>query len=115
MLAVTGDGGLMMCLSELITAVERGCNITVAVINDAALSLIDIKQQRQQYKPRGVRYPSVNFAACAQAMGCKAWRIEPGDDVSAALRAAFEEQGPALVDVVCNADGYGEQLAGIRG
>ena len=114
-LGVTGDGGLLMCLSELTTAVERGSNITVAVINDAALSLIDIKQQRQQYKPRGVRYPSVDFAACARAMGCTAWRAGPDDDVAAALRAAFETPGPALVDIVCNADGYGEQLLGIRG
>ena len=114
-LAITGDGGLMMCLSELTTAVERGCNITVVVINDAALSLIDIKQQRQQYKPRGVRYPSVDFAACAQAMGCAASRVEPGGDISAALKKAFAVNGPALVDVVCNSDGYGEQLVNIRG
>lgn len=114
-LAITGDGGLMMCLSELTTAVERGCNITVVVVNDAALSLIDIKQQRQQYQPRGVRYPSIDFAACARAMGCNASRVEPGGNVTSALRDAFAVNGPALVDVVCNPDGYGEQLLNIRG
>ena len=114
-LAVTGDGGLMMCLSELTTAVERGCDITVAVINDAALSLIDIKQQRLQYQPRGVRYPSVDFAACAEAMGCQAWRVSAGEDAASALRRAFDVKGPALVDIACNRDGYGDQLAQIRG
>ena len=56
-LACSGDGGLLMCLSELTTAVERGCRLVVVVLNDAALSLIDIKQQRQQRPSRGVRYP----------------------------------------------------------
>lgn len=114
-LAITGDGGLMMCLAELTTAVERNCNITVVVINDAALSLIDIKQQRQQYKTRGVRYPSVDFAACASAMGCQSWRIGDLDGIKPALKQAFAHDGPALVDIVCSPDGYGDQLTRIRG
>ena len=60
--AFTGDGGLLMCLSELTTAVSQGCRIVILVINDAALSLIDIKQQRQQQPSCGVRYAPVNFA-----------------------------------------------------
>ncbi len=54
--AITGDGGLMMCLAELATAVERRCPLVIVVLNDAALSLIDIKQQ--QRPNRGVRYPA---------------------------------------------------------
>lgn len=114
-LAVTGDGGLMMCLAELTTTAERGCNITVIVINDAALSLIDIKQQRHQYQQRGVRYPGVDFAASAEALGCRGWRVAGGANVSTALREAFSTAGPTLIDVICNADGYGEQLLRIRG
>lgn len=114
-LAITGDGGLMMCLAELTTAVERNCNITVVVINDAALSLIDIKQQRQQYKTRGVRYPSVDFAACANAIGCRSWRIDDLDGIKPALKEAFAHDRPALVDIVCSPDGYGDQLTRIRG
>jgi acetolactate synthase-1/2/3 large subunit len=113
--AVTGDGGLMMCLSELTTAAVHGCNITVVVINDAALSLIDIKQQRQQYKPRGVRYPSVDFAGCAAALGCRSWRVENGAHLPSTLKVAFSARGPTLVDIICNPDGYGDQLVRIRG
>jgi len=114
-IAVTGDGGLLMCLAELTTAVAQDCRLTVIVINDAALSLIDIKQQRQQYGSRGVRYTSPDLAACAEAMGCRAWRVEPGDDVAPVLSAAFAADGPTLIDVVASADGYGDQLARLRG
>lgn len=113
--AVTGDGGLMMCLGELASAKEHGCNITVIVINDATLSLIDIKQQRQQYESRGVRTFSIDLAACAKAMGCRAWRVEPGTDIAAVLAEAFVSKGPALIDVVAEAQGYGDQLTRIRG
>ncbi len=114
-LAVTGDGGMMMMLPELTTAVERNADITIIVINDAALSLIDIKQQRQQYRSNGVRYADTNFARAAEGLGCRAWRIEEESDLAGALREAIAVKGPALLDVVVNADGYGEQLTRLRG
>jgi acetolactate synthase-1/2/3 large subunit len=113
-IAVTGDGGIMMCLAELTTAVARGCQLTVIVINDAALSLIDIKQQRQLYQSRGVRYANADLAACAVAMGCRAWRVEPDDDIAPILSEAFAVNGPTLIDVVASADGYGDQLMLLR-
>lgn len=113
--AVTGDGGMMMCLSELATALEHDCDITVIVINDDALSLIDIKQQGHQYRSKGVTYPGTDFAACAKAMGCRAWRVEAGDALEPALRDALEGRGPAVIDVVADASGYPGQLAALRG
>ena len=37
MAVLTGDAGLMMCLSELATAVRLGCRLVVVAMNDAAL------------------------------------------------------------------------------
>jgi len=113
--AITGDGGLMMCLAELTTAVERRCRVVVVVVNDAALSLIDIKQQRQQRKSRGVRYPAVDFAGAARALGCRAWRLDAGDALTPVLGDAFKGDGPALIDVAIDPSGYGDQLVAIRG
>ena len=113
--AITGDGGMMMMLAELTTAVERNANVTVIVINDAALSLIDIKQQRQQYRSSGVRYASTDFARAAEGLGCRAFRVEEGGDFASALKKALAIDGPALIDVVANPDGYGEQLVRLRG
>ena len=65
--AVSGDGGMSMCIAELATAIEQNLNIKICVINDSALSLIDVKQQRQQRPSRGVRYPTHNYADIAKA------------------------------------------------
>ena len=114
-LAVTGDGGLLMCLAELSTAARLGCRLCVLVINDAALSLIEVKQQRQQRPPEGVRTPAVDFAAAARGLGCRAWSVAAGEALEPALRAAFAEPGPTLIDVTIDASGYGAQLAALRG
>jgi len=114
-IAFTGDGGLMMCLAELSTAVRLGCNITVIVLNDGALSLIDIKQQRHQHPSTGVRYPRVNFKSCAEGMGCPGWLVTTLEQVQKALGAALETPGPALIDVHVDPSGYAAQLDALRG
>jgi acetolactate synthase-1/2/3 large subunit len=113
--ALTGDGGMMMCLGELSTASRAGGKIVCVVVNDARLSLIDIKQQRQQRPSIGVRYPRIDFATAAEGLGCRSWRVGPGDDLDAALTEAFACEGPAVVDVEVDPSGYGAQLEALRG
>jgi acetolactate synthase-1/2/3 large subunit len=113
--AFTGDGGLMMCLSELATAARLGCPIVVVVFNDAALSLIDIKQQKQQRPSRGVRYPPVDLAGAAAALGCRGWRAGPDQLLAPILEAALAGPKPALVDVTIDPSGYLAQLEALRG
>lgn len=113
--ALTGDGGLMMCLGELATAAERGLSVVTIVLNDGALSLIDIKQQSRQHPAVGVRYPTIDFAAAGLAMGCAAWRVGRGEPLAGVIAEAFEAAGPALIDVDVDPAGYGDQLAALRG
>jgi acetolactate synthase I/II/III large subunit len=113
--AITGDGGMMMSLAELSTAARLEARLTVVVLNDAALSLIDIKQQRQQRPPLGVRYPRADFATAARGMGCDGWTVNRHDPLEFALAEAFAAEGPALVDVNVNPAGYRDQLIALRG
>jgi acetolactate synthase-1/2/3 large subunit len=114
-IAFTGDGGLMMCLAELSTAARLGCRLTVVVINDAALSLIDVKQQRKQHRPIGISYPAVDFAAAARGQGCRAWKVESGDNLPPVVAEALEFAGTGLIDVMIDPSPYGGQLAALRG
>ena len=52
--ALTGDGGLLMCVGELLTAVREKLRIITIVFSDASLSLIEIKQQARRLPPSGV-------------------------------------------------------------
>lgn len=110
-MAVTGDGGMSMCVGELQTAKELGLDITILVMNDSALSLIDIKQQRQQRPSLGVRYPAQDFAAIAQAYGWQAARADGPEE----LEAALSLPGPKLIDVRIDPAGYGDDMTRLRG
>ena len=114
-IAFTGDGGLLMCLAELSTAARLRCRLTVIVLNDAALSLIDVKQQRRQQRPVGVRYPAVDFAAQALGQGCSAWKVGPHEPLAPAIAAALAHDGASLIDIAVDPSPYGDQLAALRG
>jgi acetolactate synthase-1/2/3 large subunit len=114
-IALTGDGGLMMCLAELSTAARLGCRLTIIVLNDGALSLIDVKQQNRQHRSIGVRYPALDFAAAAAGLGCRAWKVERHEPLATAIDAALAHDGAGLIDVRVDPAGYGDQLAALRG
>jgi len=114
-IAFTGDGGLKMCIGELATAVQYGAKVTTVVFNDGALTLIDLKQQQRKMRPAGVRWPRTDFAKVARGFGVAAWRVETMAEYGAALEAAREVDGPALIDVVLDPAGYAAQLKAMRG
>jgi acetolactate synthase-1/2/3 large subunit len=111
----TGDGGLMMCMGELCTAVETQAKIVVVVFNDSALSLIDIKQQSRQLPTRGVRWGRHDFAGAMQALGGFGFSVHNEADYKQALQTALDANGPCLIDVQIDASGYAHQLKAMRG
>ncbi len=113
--AFTGDGGLLMCLGELLTAVQYKANITVIVFNDGSLSLIDIKQQERQLPSNGTRWPPPDFCKMMEGMGGRGYCVETIESYTHALSEALQSDGPALIDVTIDASGYSDQLKALRG
>lgn len=114
-IAFTGDGGFMMCASELALAAQTKANIVVVVFNDGTLSQIDIKQKSRNLSRRGTTWPRPDFAKVAEGLGCHSWRVDAVEDYKVALKKAFDVNGPSLIDVVVDPEGYGEQLISLRG
>jgi acetolactate synthase-1/2/3 large subunit len=114
-LCFTGDGGLMMCLGELCTAVEQQAKVIVIVFNDSALSLIDIKQQSRSMKPEGVRWRHHDFAATMEALGGVGIRVSNEQEFIEGMQQALACDGPSLLDVSIDPSGYPEQLKAMRG
>jgi len=113
--AFTGDGGLLMCLGELSTAVEQDIPIVVIVFNDQSLSLIDIKQQASGLPSRGMRWETPNFSQVMEGLGGKSYQVSDIQQYRQALDEALEIGSPVLIDVLFNPEGYGQQLKALRG
>ena len=97
--AFTGDGGLGMTLAEIETAVRLSLPVIVIVFNDAALSLIKLKQKPAgQGGDEAVRYHPVSFAAAATAMGAAGAEVTTARDLATALASALRRPGPTVID-----------------
>jgi acetolactate synthase-1/2/3 large subunit len=114
-LAITGDGGLSMCLGELATAARERVPVTVLVFNDGALSMIDLKQQQRGFASRGVRTAALDFARIAEGAGCRAARADDRAALERALAQAFSGDGPMLIDARVDPSGYRAMFEAIRG
>jgi acetolactate synthase-1/2/3 large subunit len=114
LVCLTGDGGLGMALAELETLARLRLPVTVLVFDDAALSLIAIKQRRSgQGGAAAVNHRPVDLAAVAAGFGVEARRATTAVELAAALEAPGD--GPLLVDAVVDPQPYRAVLAAIRG
>ena len=113
--ALTGDGGLLMCAGELLTAVRERLRVITVVFNDASLSLIDIKQQQRGHEPSGVALGQVDWCRLAQSLGVAAWAASTEIELKRALALAMKQRGPSLIEARIDPVTYGETLRIIRG
>ncbi len=97
--ALVGDGGFLMSLAEILTAVKYRLPITVIVANNHLYGLEKHKMQAQGMTPFGndIRVP--DFAAYAHASGAKGFRVEKPDQLENILNTALNCGEPAVVDV----------------
>jgi acetolactate synthase-1/2/3 large subunit len=113
---LVGDGGLGMTLAELETVSRLALPIVVVVFDDAALSLIRIKQAPEGHGgDPAVRFRDIDFAGIAHAVGIPAARVEERQALAGALREAFARPGPSLIDAVVDPSGYASVLEAVRG
>jgi pyruvate dehydrogenase (quinone) len=96
---LSGDGGLAMLLGELITLRQLHLPVKVVVFNNGALSFVELEMKAAGIVTYGTDLDNPDFAAIAQAVGLFGARVEKAGELDDALRAAFEHDGPALVDV----------------
>jgi acetolactate synthase-1/2/3 large subunit len=113
--ALTGDGGLLMCVGELLTAAREGLRIIVIVFNDASLSLIEIKQQARQLTPAGVALGAIDWSTLAASLGVTPFTASDETELQWALNRAIECDGPSLIDARIDRSNYAATLKAVRG
>lgn len=100
-IALAGDGGMLMSLGELATIAAHRAPVKVVVADDRRYALEAEKAAARGLEPPGLDVPPVDFARCAEAFGVPGFRVEWPEELEPALAAACAASGPALVDVVC--------------
>jgi len=102
--AVTGDGGFGQYLAELNTAVKYDMPITHVLLNNGQLGNISKEQRAAEWDVWQTSLHNPDFAEYARVCGAHGTRVTRADQLDDALAAAFAHNGPALVEVMTDAD-----------
>lgn len=97
-LAVVGDGGLLMNVGDLDTAVRLGVDVTVLVLRDDAYGFIAWHQDEQNRARHGVELTNPELVELVESFGGTGWSVRTTDELDRALRSARESTGLTLVD-----------------
>ena len=95
---VTGDGGYMMTVNAISTAVQYNLPIICVVFNDNVLGMVH-DHQPEGHKIASEFFPT-NNAVVAEGMGAFGIQVSHSKDLPDALRAAQASGRPAVVDVL---------------
>jgi acetolactate synthase-1/2/3 large subunit len=113
-IALIGDGGAMVNLSELLTAVEEQAQIVFVLMNDKAYGVIrniQDAQYRSRYAYSALRTP--DFAQLARSFGLPHRLISRVEHFAGVLDAALAAPGPVLLEVDMTAIGpFGKSFSG---
>ncbi|MEL6452358.1 MAG: acetolactate synthase large subunit [Pseudomonadota bacterium] len=96
-LAIVGDGDIMMNVQEMETASRLGADITVLVWEDKAYGLIAWKQEQDFGTHTDLSFNNPDWPQLCAAMGWHHQSCTASSDLQSALRAALDHQGPAMV------------------
>ena len=101
----TGDGGFLMSIADLETAVRMGLRMCILVYNDSSYAAEVHLFRRRGYSVDIVQFPETDFAAIARGYGARAATVRTLRDLEP-LRAWVREGAPGVfvVDGKINPD-----------
>jgi acetolactate synthase-1/2/3 large subunit len=106
-LAVCGDGGFLMNVQELETAVRLKLPIVIMLWNDDGYGLIEWKQKNQYGHAFGTNITNPDFVKLAESFGAVGMRVQKTEDIPSMLKDAFAAGKPVVIEVPVD---YGENL-----
>lgn len=105
-IALCGDGGFNMLMSEFLTAVHHNLPVKVVIYNNSAFGLIPLEAEAvglPAFK-EAIEFPNPDFTALARACGGHGFRATRPGELHAEINQALSIDGPAIVDCVVAAD-----------
>ncbi|MCL7416503.1 MAG: biosynthetic-type acetolactate synthase large subunit [Halalkalicoccus sp.] len=95
-----GDGSFLMTCQELAVAVRENLDITVVVLNNAAVGMV--RQWQDAFfegRHSASQYPWVPaFDKLAEAFGAQGFSVHEYDEVAETIEAAVAYDGPSVID-----------------
>jgi len=99
-IAIQGDGGFMVHIGELSTAVQYRIPLIICVFNDGGYGILrNIQKRTFEGRTIGVDLATPDFKAVAIGMGMEAESVSSLDGFKTVFKKAIEGDGPFLIDI----------------
>lgn len=98
-ICVTGDGGLVMNLWDLETAVRLKLDIIVIILNNGSYGMIEWKQEWWGMKKWWLEFGNPHFKTLAESFWATGFRVEKKEEFETILEKAKEIPGIKLIDL----------------
>ncbi|MEX2326712.1 MAG: thiamine pyrophosphate-dependent enzyme, partial [Pseudomonadales bacterium] len=100
---IQGDGGFMLNLSELATAVQFKVPVIVCLFNDGGYGVLRrIQGARFEGRTTGVDLATPDFVKVAEGIGLKGIAVDSAEAFADAFDTAMATDGPVLLDINMN-------------
>jgi pyruvate oxidase len=103
-ISISGDGGFGQYAMEMTTAVKYGMDITHILLHNNQLGKISKEQRSGEWPVWETDLVNPSFAAFARLCGAHGIKVTKGNEVEAAIVEALAIEGPALVEIMSDAD-----------
>jgi acetolactate synthase I/II/III large subunit len=110
----TGDGGFLMAIAELHTAVREHLPIIVVVFDDQEIGLIRVKQELKGLPPHGVGLGGIDWEQVARGLGADGTTVDSEPSLGDALAAALRSGRPTVIGARIDRSGYVAQFNALR-
>ncbi len=97
--SINGDGGFLMNVHELETAVRLGLDFTAIIFSDSTYSLIESKFIADAGSSFATDFTNPDFRLLAQSFGCNYFGVEKPSDLPAVYEQALDSRGVSIVEV----------------
>jgi pyruvate dehydrogenase (quinone) len=101
-IALCGDGGFSMLMGDLLSLKQLNLPVKIIIFNNGSLGFVELEQKSTGFLNTGVELQNPNFAAMAEAVGIRGFRLTDPADADSMLSEALNHPGPVVVDAVVN-------------
>ena len=96
---VTGDGGLVMNLGDLETAVRLNLDMLIIVLKNNSYGMIKEKQKGMGFKEFSLEFSNPDFVKLAESFGATGWKINHVTDLKQKLPKILNKKGVKLLEI----------------
>jgi acetolactate synthase I/II/III large subunit len=106
-IAAVGDGGFLMSVGEINTAVRLGINFVCIIFNNGGYGLIEWKERLRYHSEFFTKFDNPDFVKLAESFGALGYRVTTENDLLPMIKDALAQKRPAIID--CPVD-YSENV-----